>query len=279
MRLVQSLVLLLVAAACSKEPDRDAARAIGAGAARIPSANPVEITVYAATSTRDVLLALAEPYERDHDVNLVFNFGSSGDLSKQIVAAAKADVFLSADEKEMDNVEAAGLVAAGSRRALLSNLLVVIEPADGATIFASPFDAAQLAGAKVERLSLGHVETVPAGRYAKAWLAKAGVWEKVQARVLPGVDVRAALAAVESGGAQAGVVYATDAAQSNRARVVFRVPAADGPKISYPVAAIAGRPGEERASAFVEFLGSAPARAAFEAHGFVHLPAPASSAK
>src|SRR5580765_6422294 len=94
-----------------------------------------EVVVYAATSTRDVLQALEPAYEKDHKVDLVFNFGSSGDLSKQIVAAAKADVFLSADDKEMDKVEEAKLVAAGTRRPLLSNQLSVIEPADGPSLF------------------------------------------------------------------------------------------------------------------------------------------------
>src|SRR5262245_6114896 len=127
---------------------------------------PVELAVYAATSTRDVLQAMEAAYEHDHGVDLVFNFGSSGDLSNQIVAAAQADVFLSADEKEMDKVEGAKLVAAGTRRPLLSNQLVVIEPADGPSIFTTPFDPRQLAGSEVKLLSLANVETVPAGRYA-----------------------------------------------------------------------------------------------------------------
>src|SRR6185295_13267946 len=148
------------------------------------------------TSTRDALHALEPAYEKEHAVDLVFNFGSSGDLSKQIVAAGMADVFLSADDKEMDKVAEAKLVAEGTRRALLSNQLVVIEPADAPSIFASPFTPAQLADPKVERLSLGNVESVPAGRYAKAWLEKVGAWSAVSARVLPGVDARAALAAV-----------------------------------------------------------------------------------
>jgi molybdate transport system substrate-binding protein len=236
----------------------------------------VELTVYAATSTRDALQALEGPYEREHAVDLVFNFGSSGDLSKQIVAAAKADVFLSADEREMDRLEQAQLVAAGTRRALLSNQLAVIEPADGPSLFAQPFEPSQLADPRIERLSLANVETVPAGRYAKAWLERAGIWRDVSERVLPGVDVRATLAAVESGGAQAGIVYRTDVARSNRARIVFAVPVEEGPRISYPVAAIAGRPREAEARTLVDFLASPSARAVFEEFGFVaRVPGPA----
>jgi molybdate transport system substrate-binding protein len=229
--------------------------------------------VYAAASTRDALQALEKPYESAHHVDLVFNFGSSGDLSKQIVAAAKADVFLSADEKEMDKVDAAKLLAAGTRRSLLSNQLVVVEPKDAPSIFTDPFTPAQLADPKDKRLSLANVDSVPAGRYAKAWLDKVGVWKDVSDRVVPAVDVRAALAAVESGGVQAGIVYRTDVAHSTHARVVYAVPLAEGPKISYPVAAIAGRHDEKAAHELVEFLSSQEARAAFEHEGFVFQPA------
>lgn len=229
--------------------------------------------MYAATSTRDVLQALEATYEREHAVDLVFNFGSSGDLSRQIVAAAKADVFLSADERELDRVEAAGLTLRGTRRALLSNQLVVIEPTDVPSRFDVPFTPQQLAGAGVQRFSLANVETVPAGRYAKDWLARVQVWEAVADRVLPGVDVRAALAAVESGGADAGIVYRTDVARSTRARIVFAVPVAEGPAITYPLVALAGRPNVAAAGEYMTFLGGDAARAVFQQHGFVVLDA------
>ena len=234
----------------------------------------VELSVYAATSTRDALLELEKVYEENGNVDLVLNFGSSGDLSKQVVAAAKADVFLSADEREMDKVAEAKLVAAGSRRALLGNQLVVIEPADTPSIFTAPFAPTQLADPRIKWLSLANVVAVPAGRYAKAWLAKTGVWKDVEARILPGVDVRAALAAVESSGAQAGIVYKTDVARSKKVHIVFAVPAAEGPKISYPIAAIAGRRAEADGRAFIEFLASPKARGVFEKFGFTFLSAP-----
>ncbi len=248
-------------AGCSKET-----------AQATPSGEPVPLAVYAATSTRDVLQALEKDYERAHGVDLIFNFGSSGDLANPIVAAAKADVFLSADDKEMDKVEAAHLVLAGTRRALLSNQLVVVETADAPTVFKSPFEPSQLAGPDVKLLSLGNVEIVPAGRYAKAWLEKVGVWSKVAERILPGVDVRAALAAVESGGAQAGIVYRTDAARSKQARVVHEVALEEGPQVSYPIAALDGRPSKDEARAFLEFLASPEAGHAFEDAGFLFLP-------
>lgn len=264
--------LLAACLSCSNEATSEAPAASA-------SAPRPELTIYAATSTRDALLSLEARYEEQHRLELVFNFGSSGDLANQIVAAGKADVFLSADDKEMDKVEAAELMVAGTRRALLSNRLVVVEPADGPSSFSAPFEPSQLAGPKVQRLSLGNVESVPAGRYAKAWLEKLGVWSSVEGRVLPAVDVRAALAAVESGGAQAGIVYKTDVARSRKARVVHEVSAEDGPRISYPVALISGREHESEARAFAEFLASPQARSSFEEFGFEFLPAAQQAAR
>lgn len=261
------LTVTLGCAACSREQPQTPPQVEAA-----TPATRVEVLVYAATSTRDALGALESIYEKEHPVDLIFNFGSSGDLSNQIVAAAKADVFLSADEEEMDKVEAAGLLVADSRRTLLSNQLAVIEPVGGATIFTEPFDPRQLLDPRIELLSLANVQTVPAGRYAKAWLEKVGVWSEVADRVLPGVDVRAALGAVESAGAPAGIVYRTDVARSTKARLVYAVPIDQGPRIAYPVAALANRPAEPYARAFVQYLASEGARFSFEAQGFVFLP-------
>ena len=203
---------------------------------------PVEITVYAAASLREAMGDIAAEYEKKAGVKIVFNFGSSGDLSKQIIAANKADLFFSADEKEMDKVAAEKLLDDSTRKTLLSNQLVVVEPADPKdpekSIFKNPFAPEQLSGASVQRLSLANTDTVPAGRYAKAWLEKKDVWAKVQERVLPGTDVRAALAAVESGNVDSGFVYKTDANISSKVRIAFTVAVEQGPPIRYPVALI-----------------------------------------
>jgi molybdate transport system substrate-binding protein len=230
---------------------------------------PVELTVYAATSLRDALQELGKAFEEKGGDKLTFNFGSSGDLSRQIVAANQADFFFSADEQELDRVEQAGLVEAGTRRALLSNQLVVIEPAGTPSLFRSPFGPEQLASAELELLSLANTDTVPAGKYARAWLQSRGVWDRVASKVLPGVDVRAALAAVESGGARAGIVYRTDAARSSKVRVVFAVPMAEGPPISYPLAVLVQRPNAVHAQQLAQFLASEEALAVFERHGFL----------
>jgi molybdate transport system substrate-binding protein len=252
---------LITAAVLPQPPARAAAAAVTAGAA--PHS---ETIVYAAASLRDVLQELAPACGKATGTRLVFNFAGSGELAYQIETANKADVFFAADAVTMDEVARAGLVDQTSRRTPLSNRLVVIGPA-GTT--ASVKAAADLAVPRVRRVALADPRSVPAGRYAKAWLVKAGVWEAVKERVLPALDVRAALAAVESGGADLGVVYKTDAKIATRARVLYEVPDADGPKIEYVLAALKDRPGLETSRKVVAWLCGAEAAAVFEASGFI----------
>lgn len=241
-----------------------AAFALGSVAAST-AAEAREIDVYAAASLRDVLEELAPRIEAATGARLVFNFGASSDLARQIVAAHKADVFFSADEAWMDHVAKAGLVDTGSRCSPLSNRLVVVVPRNSTLVVA---EAADLAAPTLRRLSLAHPEAVPAGKYAKAWLEGRGIWASLAARVVPAVDVRAALAAVESGGTDAGIVYRTDAAISKRVRVAFEVPEAEAPGISYALAALQDRPQRELARAVVAGLRAPEAAPMYERFGF-----------
>ncbi|HEX6882382.1 MAG TPA: molybdate ABC transporter substrate-binding protein, partial [Planctomycetota bacterium] len=133
---------------------------------------------------------------------------------------------------------------------------------------------AQLADLRLRFVSIGDPASVPAGRYARAWLEARGLWSRLAARILPAVDARAAVAAVASGGAEAGIVYRTDAALSGSVRLVHEVPPAEGPRIVYPLVVLAGRPHEPAARAFAEFLASPAAGIAFEERGFLFLPSP-----
>jgi len=227
-----------------------------------------EITVYVAASLRDAMEKLTPVCEEATGTRLVFNFGASNDLERQIEAANKADVFFSADQSWMDRLEQAGMVDGDSRRAPLSNRLVVVAPRDSAIAIHS---AADLAATKTKWIALANPEVVPAGKYAKAWLENAGQWQVVRDRVLPGVDVRAALASVESGAAELGVVYLTDAAISGKVRVLYEVPEAEGPRIAYALAAIRGRPLLDQARRVTGCLTGSDAAAVYEKLGFVVL--------
>ena len=137
-------------------------------------------------------------------------------------------------------------------------------PANGPDL--SPVD---LATDAVRSLSIAHPSAVPAGRYARAWLQAEGLWDDVAHKLAPAVNVRAALAAVGSGAAEAGIVYATDAAVSKRVRVAWVVTGERAPPIAYSAAALL--PDSARAREFLGFLASRRARAVFEQLGFVVL--------
>jgi molybdate transport system substrate-binding protein len=232
----------------------------------------VELTVFAAASLREACADLAPEFEQKNNAKLTFNFGASSALAQQTVAARRGDVFISADQAQMDVVAKADLVAVDTRAVLLSNQLVVVQPKPRAAGVAAVSSADGLAEASILKLSLANPEAVPAGKYAKAWLEKKGLWAKLETRVVPGVDVRAALAAVESGAAQAGIVYATDAAISSSVEVTLRVPVDEGPKIEYPIAMLNCATDKSRARAFVAYLQGTSAEAVFKKRGFIVAP-------
>lgn len=227
-----------------------------------------EVLVFAAASLTDALKELGAAFERRGVDRVSFSFGASSDLARQIKAGAPADVFFSADAARMDEVQQAGLVDAGERRDVLSNVLVVVVPHDARTTIAAPADLTKLA-----RLALANPESVPAGVYARTWLQSLGLWERVKDKVVPTLDVRAALAAVEAAHADAGIVYATDAGISKRVRVAYRVPRDQGPPIVYVLAPLEASK-KRAARELVRFLGSRDAAPTWERFGFLVLPAP-----
>ena len=227
---------------------------------------PEPLQICAAASLREALLEAAAGCEGAAEPPFVFNFGASNDLARQIRAGANADLFISADTTQMDALADANLLEPGTRAEFLSNRLVVVAPADASMTYTG---ISSLTGPEIRRLSIANPDAVPAGKYARAWLEAAGAWEAVRDRVLPGVDVRAALAAVESGGAEAGIVYVTDAALTTKVRVVHEVPLDEGPRISYVAAVIAGQSNVRRARAALECLVSPARRSVYESHGFI----------
>lgn len=171
--------------------------------------------VFAAASTGDVVLDLAATSEGGVAVSLA----ASSTLARQIHRGAPADVFVTADPEWADWLESEG-VAILDRAVLAEGRLVWVEPGAGARR-ASLAEAVAAAG----RVALGDPAHVPAGAYARDALTEVGLWESVAARVIPQADVRAALAAVETGAADAAVVYASDARLSSRVVVTAEVPA------------------------------------------------------
>jgi molybdate transport system substrate-binding protein len=230
-----------------------------------PMVRAEEILVFAASSLTNALQETAADWEKASDDEIVFNLGASNDLARQIKAGAPADVFFSADKAQMDGLEKEGLVRAADRVDLLSNTLVVVVPTASSARMREPADLGAF-----KTLALADPQAVPAGVYARTWLESRGLWGRLQARVVPALNVRAALAAVESENVEAGIVYKTDAALSKRVRVAFEVPRAEGPAIVYPVAPMAAS-SKAATAAFVKHLRSPAAREVFTRHGFLVL--------
>ncbi|MBV9841516.1 MAG: molybdate ABC transporter substrate-binding protein [Sphingomonadaceae bacterium] len=236
---------------------------LGAGAA----ADAKPPLVLAAASLQESLNAAADAWaSKGHD-KPVISFAGSSALAKQIEAGAPADIFISADEPWMDEVQSKGLIDPASRTSFLANHLVLIAPAASkASIAIKPgFD---LAGALGQgRLAMADPAAVPAGKYGKEALTKLGVWDKVSAQVASAENVRAALALVERGEAPFGIVYATDALASKQVRVVATFPDDSHAPITYPIAILkAGTSGDDKS--FEAFLTSPAGKAIFKRYGF-----------
>lgn len=228
-------------------------------------ASAADLVVQAAASLSDALGDAGAIYGAKSGDDFRFNFAASSTLARQIEEGAPADLFVSADEAKMNDLEAKGLLVPGTRRALLSNTLVLIVPADAQRV---PKAVADLAQGDYKKIALAEPNSVPAGIYAREYLEHARVWESLKAKMVPLENVRAALAAVESGDAEAGFVYKTDAMTSKKVKVALEITGADAPKISYPLAVLKSSKEPERARRFAEYLAGPEAAEIFRKFGF-----------
>ena len=233
------------------------------------STRAATLTVFAAASLTDSLKKIAVAYEQQSADKLVFNFEASSTLARQIEAGSPANIFFSADEAKMDGLAQKNLIVVATRKSLLSNSLVIVVPADSHLNIHS---AADLAAPSVKHLALADPKGVPAGVYAKAYLQKKNLWNAVSAKVVPTENVRAALAAVESGNVEAGIVYKTDSAISKKVKVACEISGDASPAIHYPVAVVRESKNSAAALKFIEYLQTKTARQIFETYGFVTIP-------
>ena len=220
------------------------------------------LTLSVAASLQDAITDVETEYRQEHGaVEFRNNFGSSGTLAREIEQGAPEDAFLSAGEKPMNQLEKEGMLQPGTRMNFLRNSLVLIAPS-GSSL--QSFD--QLAAVKL--IALGDPASVPAGNYGKQTLESLHLYDKLKLKIVLGKDVRQVLTYVETGNADAGLVYATDAQTSTRVRVVAVAPDESHDPIVYPLAEIKGSHSDVAIRAFLAFLNSPKARAIFERHGF-----------
>ena len=225
-----------------------------------------ELQVFAAASLSDVLREIAVIYRKSEPVDITFNFAASSILARQIEQGAAADLFISADQAKVESLERKNLLVPGSRTPLFSNALVVVVPADSSLRIHSASDLA-----KLRRIALAEPSTVPAGVYARKYLEAEGLWDSLRPAVIPTANVRAALAAVQSGNVDAGFVYATDLVNARNARIAWRPPAEKVPQILYEAALPSDGRNQGAAPAFLRFLQGASAQRIFKKYGFLAL--------
>lgn len=238
-------------------------------AAAAQQARPV--LFFAAASLQTALNAIAADWQRETGKRVTLSYAASSALARQLDQGAPADLFASADLDWMDWAQQRNLIRPETRRILLGNRLVLIEPADVAPVplpIVPGFALAERLG--TARLATGNPQSVPVGRYAQAALTALGVWPAVAPRLAGTDNVRAALALVARGEARYGIVYETDARTEPRVRVVGIFPATSHPPIVYPVARTVASTNPD-ASAVLDHLSSPAAIRIFQAEGFTIL--------
>ena len=244
-----------------------AAYATGAFNGQSANLDGKEVQLAAAASLKNVyddkLIPMFE--EKYPGVKVTPTYASSGDLQTQIENGLKADVFMSAANKQMDALAEEGLVDNGTNVQFLENKVVLIVPADSNSNISSFDDLKNVKGT----IAIGDPESVPAGQYAQEVLNNTGIWDDVQSKLSLGTDVTAVLNQVAQGSAECGIVYSTDANSTNDVKVVCEAPedALDTPVI-YPVAVLKDSENQDAANAFLQFLQSKEAKDVFVEYGF-----------
>ncbi|NJL10094.1 MAG: molybdate ABC transporter substrate-binding protein [Calothrix sp. SM1_7_51] len=224
------------------------------------------LLVSAAASLKEVLEESKTVYQqRQPGVNINFNFGASGALLQQIQQGAPADIFISAANRQVDTLQQSGQLVTSTRSILAKNRLVLVVPrrANGITSFFS------LTNPSVKRIAIGEPRSVPAGQYAEQVLQKLKIYDRVKSKLVFTNNVRQVLAAVEAGNADAGLVYRTDAAISNKVRTVVAADEKYHSPIVYPAAVLSRSKSTDAARAYLQFLASDQGKAIFKKYGFV----------
>ena len=222
------------------------------------------LTLSIAASLQDAMVEVEAGFKKGHpNLELRNNFGSSGTLAREIEQGAPVDALFSAGVKQMDQLQTQGLLLPGTRSDLLRNSLVLVAPLDS---HLRGFD--DLASTSVRLIALGDPASVPAGQYGQQALKALDLYDRIRGKLVLGKDVRQVLTYAETGNADAGLVYATDARISSRLRVVAVAPESSHDPILYPVAVINNSHNSEAARAFLNYLSSTEARAIFIRYGF-----------
>jgi molybdate transport system substrate-binding protein len=238
------------------------------GRGLLPSASGQNrpIIVGAAISLKESFNELGGIYEHRTGTKITFTFGSSGELEKQIEAGAPVDVFASAGEKEMDELQAKNLIDRATRADFARNSLVLVVPG-GSKLKVQSFSDLEKSG--VTKIAIGNPKTVPAGQYAEQLLRNTQIWPKIDSRLILAENVRQVLDYVAREEVDAGIVYATDVqVAQGRVSVAARGADADYGPILYPLAVVRDSANSNAAKAFVDLVLSPEGIQILKKHGF-----------
>lgn len=227
-----------------------------------------EVQVFAAASLTDCLNEIITLYQEDSTDTIIPVYEASGTLQKQIEEGADCDIFISANQKHMNRLEEAGLIDSATRKDLLGNALTLIASEEKAEQITSVQD---LLKENIEMVAIGEPSEVPAGQYAQELFENLNLWEEIQPKLVYAKNVRAVLNYVDSGDADAGLVYHTDALLLEHGKIVGDVPAESYTAVYYPAAIMTAAPQPEAAADFYAFLATEQAKAIFEKYGFTAL--------
>jgi len=223
--------------------------------------------VSAAASLKNVFEDIGKAFEgQNKGVKVFFNFAASGDLKRQIQGGAPVDVFASAAQREVDDLERQGLLTAGTRRNFAENEMVLVRPSSSSIRLKSFND---LTRQEVKKIGIGNPPSVPAGMYAEQALKYLGVWETVKDKLIFGESVRQVLDYVARGEVDAGVVFSTDAlVRAKDVVVVMKAPEGSHVAVVYPIAIVKNTKNEKVAKAFVGFVMSDTSKKILAKYGF-----------
>ncbi len=254
--LIGLMILALACVGCGSEP------------APVPAptdqAQTVTLTVAAAASLTDVAGEIQTVYStKQPNVTIDYSFAASGTLQQQIEKGAPVDLFISAGKSQMDALEEKGLIVAATRKNVVGNELVLVAGKDSSL---ASFDG--LKEDAVKKIAIGTPESVPAGQYAKDTLTTMGMWDQLQSKFIQAKDVRSVLNYVETGEVEAGLVYRTDAATSDKVKIVAAASADSSKPIIYPMAIVASSKHQQETQQFEDFLTGPEATQLFEKYGF-----------
>jgi molybdate transport system substrate-binding protein len=234
------------------------------------AAHAENVNVFAAASLKTALDDAAKVWKTQSGKDIVATYGSTATLAKQIAEAAPADIFISADLAWMDDVAKKNLIKPESRKNLVGNTLVLVAATGTDLKVELEKDSNLAASLGDEKLAVGDVKSVPAGKYAKAALENLGLWSSVEPNLVMQENVRSALALVARGEAKLGIVYGSDAVAESKVQVVANFPETSHKPIVYPAAVISASANPD-AQAFLTFLFSKEVQLIFKANGFTLL--------